>query len=174
MSQCFISSNQESLISSKLLTKQQEEKRKGRENVNRDYGYLLLLVRKEDSAWCVFFYSCVFIKFKYSTKSEWKMYCWCAVLLCIFIWYSPINVATIHSSSLLQFQWTASSDLSNHSLSLSLSHWQCANVSMWSNCNLSSGPDYPNHRSSSNFLKFLKVQNADLWLAPTVALWITN
>ena len=119
MSQCFISSNQESLISSKLLTKQQEEKRKGRENVNRDYRYLLLLVRKEDSAWCVFFYSCVFIKFKLSTKSEWKIYCCCARLLCIFIWYSPINVATIHSSSLLQFQWTASSDLSNHSLSLS-------------------------------------------------------
>ena len=46
MSQCFISSNQESLISSKLLTKQQEEKRKDRENVNRDYRYLLLLVQK--------------------------------------------------------------------------------------------------------------------------------
>ena len=33
----------------------------------------------------------------------------------------------------------------------------CANVSMWSNCNLSSGPDYPNHRSSSKVLKYLKV-----------------
>ena len=63
-------------------------------------------------------------------------------------------------------------------ISLSLSphqgRCQCANVSMWSNCNLSSGPDYPNHRSSSNFLKFLKVQNADLWLAPTVALRVNQ
>lgn len=160
MSLCFISSNQESLISSKLLTKQQEEKRKDRENVNRDYRYLLLLGPEKKISACVFLYSHLNSQQK---RAGEKSIAACPGLLCIFIWYSPINVATIHSSclrSLLQFQWTLSPPsfvitLSPHIGGAGADHR--ANVSMWSNCNLSSGPDYHNHRSSSHFLKFLKV-----------------
>lgn len=108
MSLCFISSNQESLISSKLLTKQQEQKRKDRENVNRDYRYLLLLGPEKKISACVFLYSHLNSQQK---RAGEKSIAACPGLLCIFIWYSPINVATIHSSclrSLLQFQWTLS------------------------------------------------------------------
>lgn len=97
MSLCFISSNQESLISSKLLTKQQEEKRKDRENVNRDYRYLLLLGPEKKISACVFLYSHLNSQQK---RAGEKSIAACPGLLCIFIWYSPINVATIHSSSL--------------------------------------------------------------------------
>ena len=141
MSQCFISSNQESLISSKLLTKHQEEKRKDRENVNRDYRYLLILGQKNTSV-------CVFILFlsKLSTK-EVEMYC------CWIAWYLYLVFSNKchYNPFLFRAPIPMNSLLRPLVITLSLSPHQdrclCANVSMWSNFNLSSGPDYPNHRS---------------------------